>query len=376
MTDYDKRYRTAREMLADVQYVLASEDMFAIKPAELPSMGGGAAVASAMDADEIDDPIAFSPAAHHAPPPPLPGEKPEKKAGPAHAAKPKHVRVLNWWTGGFTVSGDDAHRPMTDVPVSVGAPKPAFVRASAPMPGTPEKRPARDQVASARQRAQERRHRAQQRRRNLTGKGGKPRGAGLGIGLAIILVVLPAVAAGLITVQYASSNRTPYEEGRHINMTPPAPDAPRQVVRVESSREIADQIRAAVRQATDHNMDGTLLVVRDATGLSLEQRAMLEHRLAALRAAGVNVLDAHNADAEELEHVTELLATLRASLGLTDPDSEQGSKKIKTWVHEHDDIDAIYWIAADEHDAAVAEPLMRAKGETGESILRALRQLP
>lgn len=374
MTDYDKRYRSAREMLADLQYVLASEDMFAIKPAELPSMGGGSAVASAMDADQIDDPRAtVSPVAHHAPPPPMPDEPAAGGAKP----KPAHIRVLNWWSGSFTVSDDDPNRPVADVPVSVGAPAPAFVRSSAPpMPGNTSKRRAREQVAAARQRAHDRRNRAHQRRRGLTGKGHKSGGARFGVGLAIILVVLPAVAAALITVGYTSSDRTPYEEGRHVIMSPPAPQEIEHTLRIESTADFADKIREAVRHAPDRAIEGTLLVIRDATGLSLEERAMLEHRLAALRAAGVRVLDAHNAGDDELEHVTELLAKLRARLGMTDPRSATGSKMLKNWVYEHDDVDALYWIAADEHDAAVAEPLMRAKGDTGESILRALRQLP
>ena len=374
MTDYDKRYRSAREMLADLQYVLASEDMFAIKPAELPSMGGGSAVASAMDADQIDDPRAtVAPVAHHAPPPPMPDEPAPGGAKP----KPAHIRVLNWWSGSFTVSDDDPNRPVADVPVSVGAPAPAFVRSSAPpMPGNTSKRRAREQVAAARQRAHDRRNRAHQRRRGLTGKGHKSGGARFGVGLAIILVVLPAVAAALITVGYTSSNRTPYEEGRRVIMSPPAPQEIEHTLRIESTADFADKIREAVRHAPDRAIEGTLLVIRDATGLSLEERAMLEHRLAALRAAGVRVLDAHNAGDDELEHVTELLAKLRARLGMTDPRSATGSKMLKNWVYEHDDVDALYWIAADEHDAAVAEPLMRAKGDTGESILRALRQLP
>lgn len=377
MTDYDKRYRSAGEMLADVQFVLSAEDMFAIKPAQLPSMGGGSAVASAMDADEINDPRAVvSPVAHHAPPPPIPGDKPSKKARHADAGTPAHIRVLNWWSGSFTVSGDDPNRPMADVPVSVGAPAPAFVRASAPMPGNNTKRKAGEQVAAARQRAHDRRNRAHQRRRGLTSKGHKSGGARFGIGLAIILVVLPAVAAALITVGYTTNSHTPYEEGRRIIMAPPAPDAPDHTQRIESPSDLADKIREAVRQAPGKGVDGTLLVIRDATALSLEQRAMLEHRLAALRAAGVRVLDAHNADDAELGHVTELLAQLRANLGMTDPRSSSGTKVLKTWVHDHDDVDALYWIAADERDATIAEPLMRAKGDTGESILRALRQLP
>lgn len=453
MTDYDKRYRSAREMLADLQYVLASEDMFAIKPAELPSMGGGSAVVdetpefdsiwmrilghsgktfkttrghtfsyAAHDAyivPSIDSqpqiyrsqferawqrgptngpgaiPDVLGPSyvwailhddrinafqrgsathvAHHAPPPPMPDEPAAGGAKP----KPAHIRVLNWWSGSFTVSDDDPNRPVADVPVSVGAPAPAFVRSSAPpMPGNTSKRRAREQVAAARQRAHDRRNRAHQRRRGLTGKGNKSGGARFGVGLAIILVVLPAVAAALITVGYTSSNRTPYEEGRRVIMSPPAPQEIEHTLRIESTADFADKIREAVRHAPDRAIEGTLLVIRDATGLSLEERAMLEHRLAALRAAGVRVLDAHNAGDDELEHVTELLAKLRARLGMTDPRSATGSKMLKNWVYEHDDVDALYWIAADEHDAAVAEPLMRAKGDTGESILRALRQLP
>jgi len=374
MTDYDKRYRSAREMLADVQYVLASEDMFAIKPAELPSMGGGSAVASAIDADEVNDPRAVvSPVAHHAPPPPIPGEQDDNES----KSRPAHVRVLNWWSGSFTVSGDDPNQPVADVPVSVGAPAPAFVRAGAPpMPGNTNKRRAREQVAAARQRAHDRRNRAHQRRRGLTGKGHKSGGARFGIGLAIILVVLPAVAAALITIGYTTNSSTPYEEGRRLIVAPPVVVTPEDAPVAKSPRDIADQLREAARHAADQSIEGTLLVIRDATGLSLEERAMLEHRLAALRAAGVRVLDAHNADEGELEHVTELLAKLRTRLGMTDPRSDTGSKMLKNWVYEHDDVDALYWIAADEHNAAIAEPLMRAKGETGESIVRALRQLP
>ncbi|MEM0984510.1 MAG: protein kinase [Planctomycetota bacterium] len=40
MTDYDKRYPTAQAMLADLQTVLAADDPFSVKPAQLPSMGG------------------------------------------------------------------------------------------------------------------------------------------------------------------------------------------------------------------------------------------------------------------------------------------------------------------------------------------------
>lgn len=116
--------------------------------------------------------------------------------------------------------------------------------------------------------------------------------------------------------------------------------------------------------------------MRDATGLSLEQRAVLEHRLAALRAAGVRVLDAHNADANELEHVTELLATLRSHVGMNDPRTTSGSKMLGEWIRQAEGVDAIYWIAANERDASSATTITGSRGKTGESIINAIRRLP
>lgn len=40
MADYDQRYESAQEMLTDLERVLAAEDMLAVRPADLPSMGG------------------------------------------------------------------------------------------------------------------------------------------------------------------------------------------------------------------------------------------------------------------------------------------------------------------------------------------------
>lgn len=40
MADYDQRYESAQEMLTDLERVLAAEDMFGVRPADLPSMGG------------------------------------------------------------------------------------------------------------------------------------------------------------------------------------------------------------------------------------------------------------------------------------------------------------------------------------------------
>ncbi|MHC4429038.1 MAG: serine/threonine protein kinase [Planctomycetota bacterium] len=51
MADYHKRYESAEMLLADLEYVRRARDPFAVKPAELPSMGGEA------PADLLEEPI-------------------------------------------------------------------------------------------------------------------------------------------------------------------------------------------------------------------------------------------------------------------------------------------------------------------------------
>ncbi len=82
MSDYDKRYATAGEMLADLRYVMSASDPASVKPFELPSMRG-ASVEGAM---------------------PNPGAAHDERAAPfagagaTVGAGPK-IRVVNWWTG-------------------------------------------------------------------------------------------------------------------------------------------------------------------------------------------------------------------------------------------------------------------------------------
>src|SRR5690606_37107343 len=42
MTDYDKRYGSMEEMLADIEAVRNAADPYAVRPVDLPSMRGGA----------------------------------------------------------------------------------------------------------------------------------------------------------------------------------------------------------------------------------------------------------------------------------------------------------------------------------------------
>ncbi len=60
MADMVNRYRSADEMLGDLRAVLAASDAFALRPAELPSMGGGSAPGATPPIDLGEYPTAVS----------------------------------------------------------------------------------------------------------------------------------------------------------------------------------------------------------------------------------------------------------------------------------------------------------------------------
>ncbi|MBL8887509.1 MAG: hypothetical protein JNK16_12695 [Phycisphaerales bacterium] len=107
MADYDKRYSSAAQMLADLATVQAARDPFALRPIDLPSMQASPVEIPQHQPD-------FSPEQHaafvgaranvrdytQAVPPPLPAD-PAPNAG-AKRARPD-IRLLNWWTGEHVV---------------------------------------------------------------------------------------------------------------------------------------------------------------------------------------------------------------------------------------------------------------------------------
>src|SRR4051812_21446498 len=131
MTDYDKRYTSADAMLADLHAVSAAADPFAVKPVELPSMGGAFAVpapASEENAQAASPHEAAQAAAAAVPPGPAQvaaaaaaaagvaaasayagvGFKPGDWSGDAARGaaagaggerRPPRIRVANWWSG-------------------------------------------------------------------------------------------------------------------------------------------------------------------------------------------------------------------------------------------------------------------------------------
>ncbi|MCZ6834144.1 MAG: hypothetical protein O7G85_00065, partial [Planctomycetota bacterium] len=111
MTEYQQRYDSAEEMLADLRYAMQAADPYSVKPASLPSMSGGF-----VAIDEEEDKVEAVFAAHMPKPQygPTPQAQPyvaaaaaaapvspETPSGPA-SRRPK-LRVTSWWTGDYVV---------------------------------------------------------------------------------------------------------------------------------------------------------------------------------------------------------------------------------------------------------------------------------
>ncbi|MBS0192498.1 MAG: hypothetical protein U0573_07640 [Phycisphaerales bacterium] len=107
MADYDKRYTSAAQMLADLNAVRSAADPFSMKPIDLPSMriaGGGAEIPppipqaepafAGAHAGAAPESVRVA-AAYASPVGPSP-------AAPARPGRPD-IRLLNWWTGEHVV---------------------------------------------------------------------------------------------------------------------------------------------------------------------------------------------------------------------------------------------------------------------------------
>ncbi len=92
MADYNKRYETADQMLADLRYVSNARDPFSVKPAQLPSMGGASPTRFVVDPAGVAQVVASAGS------PKPPAEEPQAPRG-----RRPELRVTNWWTGAYAV---------------------------------------------------------------------------------------------------------------------------------------------------------------------------------------------------------------------------------------------------------------------------------
>jgi serine/threonine protein kinase len=239
MADYNKRYETTTQMLADLDYVAAASDPFAVKPADLPSMRG-------VEAEPLPEPETFPEveviaAAGSPVPPKEPGrDEPHRedagvkvagwgmkvgaggvevgRFGKSPAAKPKRprprIRVTNWWTGAYEVL-DPAGRPredaagMRDDARAMRAQVRGFrsqsndLRDKVQMGRMTARRAAREQIKQARARAKEMQRRARAHRHQVVTTNARPPSGMMAFMGLVVVLALVALVAGLLNTNQA-----------------------------------------------------------------------------------------------------------------------------------------------------------------------------
>jgi len=180
MSEYNQRYESAEAMLADLQVVLQSDDPYAVRPAELPSMGGGAPPAPAKEAPPINPAAGVAVAA----------------AAAAAAPRPR-LKVVNWWTGAYEFEHDQPAASPRGRGRSV---RRTPARAAAARPG---RRSASDQRAAAYERARTARARAMARRKQAVPESGTSAGV-----VVVSILVLGGLLAGVGVLGSALSKRS------------------------------------------------------------------------------------------------------------------------------------------------------------------------
>jgi hypothetical protein len=398
MTDYDKRYGSMEELLADVEAVRTAPDPFTLRPVDLPSMRGGGE--GGRDETAAAESQGWTPphaeafaaaygaangagAAPHAPPhgPRPPREvlaslqqavgaaavdisahvrqKAEARQHGAAARATARPRVVNWWTGAFDMEAEapaGAERRGSPLPPRRG-------RGLTPVQTRPS---AAEQLQRARARRDEIRRRAHQRMSGRAdarpGRGGRAGGplrrerasrydnnvnAGVAVALFLFLAVCVALAATMIV-----------------------PGVRRAATRVSVAE--APALPAPPDESSEAPVfsDVSALVLRDPIAVMPGHSEAVAARLQALSAAGATLL-AFGPDGDRDEH-TEAAASLRKALGMAPFSSADAQQEIETWLSVHRDIDLVVWVGADDSGT---KPATWIVGGADDVARRALRMM-
>ncbi|MEL7473401.1 MAG: hypothetical protein AAGK04_08790, partial [Planctomycetota bacterium] len=392
MTDYDKRYRSAAEMLADLQVVVGAHDPFAVKPAALPSMRGEA---PEDPPEPIEDPMPVAPPIVPArDPTDLPKSPAGGSAMPSGSASPggrPKVRVANWWTGRYVV--DDAAAPPIPAPAATPAVRtPAPQREKPRLADVPRAKAseqlasARGRAAAARQRARERMGQASGRRASRKGKHGMNAGVAMSvfafIGGALLLtggVVYRASQSDrkmerTITSEENGVEITKGDSGVRERFASIGDAASIQEVDVS---ELVDDLTIRVQQAGDFSQEAIdtfasqmreafyqvqaeaaasvqlsppqtpsvdlfgrrVLLLADGLAAVEGEDGMADCVSTSLELAGATVLDGLR---EPSTIVT--LAEAKSVRGMRALDSDDLAADLRAFVAEQDDVDLLLWI--------------------------------
>ena len=248
MAEYNKRYATSEQMLADLAYVMSAKDPYQVKPAELPSMSGGAFDATLAQSPEPFEQVVAA-AATPAPAAPAmqifglaagigtsgkflqtgrinldenfhPLPKEAQPAASGSAFKPL-LRVKNWWTGSYEVAGiapaAGGQAPQPETFAAARQQAQAFhhdadeINRRFNRGEISARRAAREQLKAARARAAEIRQRARDRRKHRPShRAVGERQPSVALGL-IVLLFLVGGGLAVAKIYHESTRRHIYE---------------------------------------------------------------------------------------------------------------------------------------------------------------------
>ncbi len=360
MAEYDQRYASAAEMLADLDALRAASDPFALRPADLPSMSGAVGAAPPPRAEE---PTHESPKAASPVPPKVAFAAVGVGKGVAAAAAQAAAEVANaftppaprgrvkpnislasWLTGRYDANAGAAPR------------KARAAQAPRPLRPVDQRYKAADQVASARARAAETRRRAHQRLSKRRGRHAPTvrheRSSVAGV-VAALLLFLMLFGGGIALVlalmpgshNYYSETTTIHDDGtvtHEIRGMKPMP-------------EMASMPEMPVYPAS-MALDATMLVVSDLSFPLNEGIAEdIAYGIAALRASGMEMVgdlvsDPATIGEDEGDRQIALLAEAENARGAVPIDAPEFGDRVRKVLKNHDELDLVLWIAPNPKD--------------------------
>ncbi|MBX3357133.1 MAG: hypothetical protein KF745_01765 [Phycisphaeraceae bacterium] len=366
MTDYDKRYANAGAMLADLEVVAAARDPYALRPADLPSVGetGGeesaaaaGAAAGGRGADGAEPDWVFARGAR--------SPRPPAEPAPARAGRTPKVKVTSWWSGRYQVEPGDAG---VKAPGPIGAAFGAMGAAAAAVPHERRRTPsasAAEQVRSARRRAAEARKRAQSRMRSRRGVPDDVAGinTGVGVALAAFMALMACVGLAVYLINSSKATRamatavqTPVVSVGDGTISVRTSTA--SVVRVGEPATGAARVATTVRGAApawSAKPKGRMLVLRDASTLSPEMAEATKRQFKDLASAGFeligNVPGNEEIESEEREAQDAMIADVRNAVRLLPFQSAEARSVIRGWLDASPDVDLLLWVARGDDPA-------------------------
>ena len=416
MADYDKRYTSAAQMLADLDVVRSAADPFAVRPIDLPSMRGGivepmpqpdsmaqtlggmmgaagAVGAAAAGAGGVGG------GSYGAVPPP-------RQDAPASPKRRPDIRVVNWWTGehveipegpstipnqgdgpfgfdasGFRAAAEDFARKssaMAQEAMAAARNKGFHIDMDfglGPKAGSPRVRPdgvrrsAREQIDAARARVEARRSRIQSRRASFAGghRYSNNPNAGAFVGLFIFLGACIGFGS-LIVGRALTESDSPAVVRQSIGTTQSAEavrDGSLETITVseasapdKSARKARVKPDAAPAEAfvLPEGSTATMLLLSDLPApLSEESKKILVAMTASLRAAGFTVTgDTPDATIEDRDTI-DRLAAARVAVSGTEIGSPRFRDGLSSWAAEKE-IDLVVWLRPQTDSAGKADP--------------------